>query len=512
MNVTLLGTPSPIYLIGESHTLIFRNRLFRANVHQREQLYMTRTRYLPHVLAQNFCNPSVRAYHQDLLDALRAEELLRADLTPAHYSLDGATISGAWMEQRAILAPAMVLCIGDLDLHHLLNQFVGYDFELPDTPIYATDYTLQPVAYSTVLAQLEKLLLPFTEGMRHLQAFGFSRMLVHCIPPRSADEAATARWTKVPKAVRAKLTVLANQILARACADIGLPFIDTWDILCEHGYLRTEFDLDGTHLTLAAAQISLERIVTLLHQHTWNAQNVVRYQHAQNQAERHGYAAMATSDSVASGQLSLSPTTAATLLGTDHDYQPIAAENTRPDWAAPTAPNGLRAATPGDGQLEAALTLLQTDAAQTLLHAGIDYALTCSNYRTVRLDAGQAACTLATLRQSCGIRKAWLRLEGSGQLHLHSSSGTPLHTLDAAVGSMVLYDPAAAVCTLEAGTTGLTLLELTLIPRAVQQPFRVISSAQYQFPLDPFQYSVENMAAVPPFEGSQVCLRAITMQ
>src|SRR5471032_536714 len=139
MTLSLLGVPYPIHLVGESHTLVFRDLLVRDEASGR--LFQTRIRYLPYLLAQNFYYLENHSHNVDLIDALRFEGLLRANLQPAHSSLDGATVSGAWMEKRAIVAPALVFCVGDLDLHHLLNQFGDYDFELPGDNHYGNDHT-----------------------------------------------------------------------------------------------------------------------------------------------------------------------------------------------------------------------------------------------------------------------------------------------------------------------------------------------------------------------------------
>ncbi|MCU6497098.1 hypothetical protein LPN04_04735 [Rugamonas sp. A1-17] len=510
MAVTLLGTPSPIYLIGESHTLIFRNLLFRAGA--AEQLFQTRVRYLPHVLAQNFCDPAVRAYHQHLLDAFRAEELLRPDLTPAHYSLDGASISGAWMEKRAIVAPALVLCIGDLDIHHLLGQFADYDFELPDDVHYGVDRAKRPVAYATIRAQMEKLLSPFTEGLRLLRAVGFTRMMVHCIPPRTVDDAATLRWTKVHKSVRAKLTVIANQFLARECAAIGVPFIDVWPEMCKDGYLLPEFDLDGTHLTLAAAQVSLDKIVASLERHTWDAQNIARYQHAATQAPRRAQDDVAVgrpAPGIHTGQLD-APVQA--LEAPSGSYRAAPEPQPRLDWvAAPDASRAaLHSAQPSTAQLTLAAQLLGQGVGQAVLHGDVDYAMTVSSFRPSRIAAGSAPQALARSAHA-GLRKAVLRLGGDGMIAFASAAGEMLHVMSAAPGALAVYDPAAVVCVLDPAQGDISLVEIALMPLGAGQPFRVVWSGLHDWPLDPFQYGVSGMLAEPPFDGPQVTIRAMAL-
>ncbi len=512
MAVTLLGTPSPIHIIGESHTLIYRNLLFRAGAG--EQLFQTRIRYLPHVLAQNLCDPEVRAFHQDLLEAFRAEELLRPDLSPAHHSLDGATISGAWMEQRSIVAPALVLCIGDLDIHHLLSQFADYDFELPGDRHYGVDRGKRPLAHATIRARMEKLLSPFTQGLRLLRGFGFTRLMVHCLPPRTVDDAATLRWTGVHKSVRAKLTVIANQFLARECAAIGIPFIDVWPDLCRDGYLLPEFDLDGTHLTVAAAQVSLDKIVASLHQHTWDAHNIARYRHAATQAPRIAAAAATAvgrpAPGISIGQLD-APVQALQAPGDSYRAAPALAP--RLDWsAAPAASRAaLLSAQPSTEQLALAARLLGQGLGQAVLHADVDFAMTVSSFRPSRIAAGGAPQALARTLHSGGLRKAVLRLGGGGAIGFASAAGETLHVMSAAPGALAVYDPAAAICILDPSLGEISLVEIALMPLGAGQPFRVVWSGLHEWPLDPFQYGVAGMLAEPPFDGAQVTIRALAM-
>lgn len=524
MPLTLLGTPSPIYLVGESHTLIFRNMLFRAG--PSDQLFQCRIRFLPHVLAQNFFQAASNAFHPDLLEAFRAEELLRPNLAPSHLSLDGATISGAWMEKRAVVAPALVLNCGDLDLHHLYGQFAGYDFELPGDVHYGVDRALRPVAYATLLAQVEKLIAPFIAGLRMLRSAGFTRTMVHCIPPRTADDVATQRWTKVHKSVRAKLTVMANQVLARECAAIGIPFIDIWPETSKDGYLLPEFDLDGMHLTAAAVHISLEKIVASLHEKTWDTQNTARYQHAATQAKRpaqgeaHGEAATdaaATGAAVAHpaagicvGQLT-APVQA--LQAPREHYRADAQLSPRLDWSAtPSASRGpLQSAQPSAEQLELAAQLLGQGVGQAVLQGAVDYAMTVSSFRPSFIAAGNGPLLLARAEQADGVRKAVLRLGGEGTIGFASSDGNVLHVMSAAPGTLAVYDPATVVCLLDPRGGDISLVEIALVPLGAGQPFRVTWSDLNEWPLDPFQYGVNGMAAYPPFDSEQVTIRAMTM-
>lgn len=514
MTVSLLGVPYPIHLVGESHTLVFRNLLVRDDDSGR--LYQTKIRYLPHVLAQNFFYQASQSHNVDLIDALRFEGLLRADLQPAHSSLDGATVSGAWMEKRSIVAPALVFCIGDLDLHHLLDQFGDYDFELPGDECYGADHTRPPVPHGTVLAQLEKLLAPFGVGLRQLKGAGFSRMMVHCIPPRSADDSTASRWMSAPKAVRAKMTVMANRILARLCAEADIPFIDTWTELTRDGYLLPEYDIDGMHLSREAALLSLQKIIACMTEVTWNTQNLPRYRHAVDTALRYATPEpqAGTVRPAAGLSVGLFDTGAVLPLAAAREDYAATPRNelARIDWVA--GPLAARAAIltarPNAAQLARAARLLDLAPVQAVLLADCGFALTVSSFRPSLLPRGDKV-TLPVVRNAGIVRKAIVRLRGAGTVLLRFANGSPPLELSLEAGALAVYDPGQVVCTLDASNDEIEFIEMALIPRDKDQPLRVIWSGLNEWPLDPFHYDVAGMAAAPAFDGDSVSLRAVAL-
>ena len=514
MTLSLLGVPYPIHLVGESHTLMFRDLLVRDEDSGR--LFQTRIRYLPRVLAQNFYYPENHSHNVELIDALRFEGLLRADLRPSHSSLDSATVSGAWLEKRAIVAPALVFCIGDLDLHHLLNHFGDHDFELPGDERYGADHTRQPIPHGIIVAQLEKLLAPFGVGLRQLKYAGFARLMVHCIPPRAADDTSAALWMSAPKAVRAKITVMANRILARLCAEADIPFIDTWPELSRDGYLLPEYDIDGMHLSRQAALVSLQKIITSLTESTWNTHNLSRYRYAVERAPRPATTPPPADTAPPTPGLSVGVLDAATVLSLGAargDYTATPRQRlARMDWVA--APAGVRAAIltaePSAAQLAQAARLLEQASVQAILHADSGYAMTVSSFRPSLLERG-AEVTLPQVCHADIVRKAIVRLRGTGRVLFSFTNGAPPQELSSVAGVLAVYDPGQVICTLDATDDDIEFIEMALIPRYQDQPLRVVWSGLNEWPLDPYHYDVTGMAASPAFDGDSMSLRAVAL-
>src|SRR5476649_2001927 len=481
MTLSLLGVPYPIHLVGESHTLMFRDLLVRDEDSGR--LFQTRIRYLPRVLAQNFYYPENHSHNVELIDALRFEGLLRADLRPSHSSLDSATVSGAWLEKRAIVAPALVFCIGDLDLHHLLNHFGDHDFELPGDERYGADHTRQPIPHGIIVAQLEKLLAPFGVGLRQLKYAGFARLMVHCIPPRAADD---------------------------------IPFIDTWPELSRDGYLLPEYDIDGMHLSRQAALVSLQKIIASLTESTWNTHNLSRYRYAVERAPRPATTPPPADTAPPTPGLSVGVLDAATVLSLGAargDYTATPRQRlARMDSVA--APAGVRAAIltaePSAAQLAQAARLLEQASVQAILHADSGYAMTVSSFRPSLLERG-AEVTLPQVCHADIVRKAIVRLRGTGRVLFSFTNGAPPQELSSVAGVLAVYDPGQVICTLDATDDDIEFIEMALIPRYQDQPLRVVWSGLNEWPLDPYHYDVTGMAASPAFDGDSMSLRAVAL-
>lgn len=258
---TYLGRANPIYFIGESHTLPFRDGLFRPQAPG--DTFLGRVRFL-----QSFASRWLEGdgVHPNILKAMQAEQLLDDEGNPAYLAKDRLTFRTAEVSGVPVRDPVLVLFAGDLDVFDMLRQTgKGYDFDLPDDPGYGVDRTLTPIPFSAIDMRLRNTFLPFISACGRLREAGFGRVMIHSLPPRPR----AAEMFDLPGSpgMRVKLTVFANRILRQACANLGMPFIDVWDDLTDGLYLRPEFCLkDGVHLTRSAALFSWTKIVEKMRQ------------------------------------------------------------------------------------------------------------------------------------------------------------------------------------------------------------------------------------------------------
>ncbi|MFZ5706078.1 MAG: hypothetical protein ACOY5R_12560 [Pseudomonadota bacterium] len=505
MGIELLGAVTPIHMIGESHSIVFGNLLFRPAWSKTP--YLCRTRFLPTLLASDY------AVGDDIdngyLDALIAEGIFDASLRPAFMHCEP---SAAYIAGQPLIAPPMVLFAGDLDIHKMFLDFTDRcDFILPDDPGYGVDKTKNMLAHAEVVDHVLALLTPFLQTVEQLQAAGFGRLMIHCLPPRTADDERAARWTRFvfSAAVRTKITIVANRLLEEFCLHAGIAFIDTWPELTEGGYLKPEFDLDGCHVNRAAAQISLEKISDVLIDRTARNANPSRYSQAHLQADRRP--AAETPDAHAEQWQHVGAVIDRLdggALGAIREQLmfdlPPANPHARPDWVGqPRAGKaGILLAEPSEQLLGDAAGLLSRDGVGAILHAGADRELTISSFRPIRYLPH--AEDMATLPSPVQTRRAVIFLTKSDRVSVETLDGTVVATTAFEAGSILVYDPQRVQLRLEPGLDIVDLVEIALMPRHPEHPFRVIWAGLCDWPADPFNYSVSDMPAFPPFRSEIV--------
>lgn len=266
----------PLYCIGESHCLRFRDRVGRhaallRPVHARAQ-------FLTNVEASNFVGDG--GLHPQLAAALLSTGLcVERPMDDGSVELEAAHRPGAFVHRvfaarhaaladEPLVAPALLLFAGDKEALAFAARLGGTtDFDVPDNPGYERVAGAHRVPYDTVEAALTSLLQPFFEGIEMLRSAGFTRTMVHGLLPRVRDDARAARWnrgTVVPAAVRSKVALTMNRLLALRCAGLGVGFVDVWHDLQREGYLAARFDLDGVHGNAAATEATFVAVASTL--------------------------------------------------------------------------------------------------------------------------------------------------------------------------------------------------------------------------------------------------------
>jgi hypothetical protein len=519
MRAQLLGKVTPVHFVGESHCVAYDGILFRAP--WAEEYFLCKSSFLFWVKANEFLSEKT-GLHTSLLEALASERLVDAQYRPAHLTVDAKAVRNAVFSERPLIAPPIVLFAGDMDFFRGdFLQPIGndYDFELPDDPGYGVNRSKQPMPFASVRRRIETVFRPFVNCMERLQGAGFSRIMVHCLPARIADEARTSKAVgyHIDKAVQAKATVAANRYLAQACRQAGVPFIDVWpETTGKDGFLLPELDLDGVHLKQESTAFSLYKIAAELFDRTAGIQNEVRYYLLAQQAGKYDSSGSESLTWAENGiVVSQVDPGAVTQLSQNLVFEGCAENrHARLDWCGWPRQGrpGIIMATPAPVDLERAANLLGSGVGHAILHAGATMEMTVVSFRPLRIaSAGNGAIPASTLAAPQGTRRAVLYLGGEGELEVRSGDGAPLGHIRLIPGALAVYDPHRVQICFRPGAAPLDVVELALIPRIANHPFRVVGAGLNDWPADPFQYSVAGMPAYPPFEGSSVRVTSATL-
>lgn len=504
MTLIFGGGLTTIYCVGDSHCLPFADFHFQDQASG--EAFSTKSLYLTHNLRANAFVDAQGRLDSGLAHALEGAGILAADGTPRHCSEESSYLSATFITRQAAVAPPVVFFAGDVDLHFVIfRQMEGHDFTLPgDTPYPPAAPGCKPVPYQSVRTAMAGLLKPFLYGVTELRRNGLTQVMIHALPPRTTDEALFQSWLhyECPAPLRYKLTWVCNEVMRDHCAQNGIGFIDPWPVIAEGGWARPAYELDGLHMNREAAKVSLELIVAELLAGGRDRTNSRRYGLAWRRLG---------GQPPAQPTVTVLPAAAAVdelARGLDFGLD-LGNRHARLCWTAMSAEGtGLSVAEPTQALLDALHIILF--GAGGVLDTG--FPATVTSCRPLRLEP--EAGPLPSLGPSGtppGMRRALLLLsDGQGDdaplEHRDIERGVSV-PLGGAKGTLILFDPAATIVRLRRPTRAVEFLDLCVGPRFAHQTARVVWAGMNLWPADPFQYSVRDMRASPPFTDDCVSVR-----
>lgn len=454
----------PLFCIGESHCLRFRDRLARHPSLPRA--LHARTHFLMHIEAANFRDAG--GLHADLAAALVATGLCverpqddgAMDLEAAHRATTFAervlAARHAALADDPLVAPALLLFAGDRDCHSLAMRIgPGVDFELPDDPGYGRVEGAARVPFAAVEAAVTSRLQPFVDGLQLLRAAGFTRTMVHGLMPRTRDDERAARWchgVRVAGAVRSKVAVVANRILARECRRLAVGFVDVWQALQQDGFLATGFDLDGVHANDAATSATFADVARCLRGVSRGDLNPAQYE------------------------------LLAELAGTTCD-------SGRGFWVYPAERLGVPV--PPTADPDAVHAAVLAPAVRAALASGSAF------------DVG--ACLVHRRRASpaaapVGVRRAWWSRRAA-TVRVTARAGGAATDVALPSGALLVFEPQSVDVTAAHGADDDGILVLGLLPRLPDETPSVAVVDGSEWPADPFRIEVAAAAARAPCRG-----------
>lgn len=256
--------PAPIYFVGDSNSVIYRDRVFELPGSERR--YLGRTLHTPALFAMMVCDAEGRL-NPNLLSALVGEQLLIADGSGGWTAFDRGLKEGLDVIERADerdrAEPPVVLFCGAFDQWRILEELGTREIRIPPEvrlgPVELTRDDALSFDDGIVLAQ--PYLAPLERGLRILRAAGL-RVFLHSLPPPAGDgHDLPGTWQQgVTYAQRFQVGNLLRHLMREICERTGTIFIDVWPQLLDGDAFETRYMLDRTHLNLAGALFAVDAV------------------------------------------------------------------------------------------------------------------------------------------------------------------------------------------------------------------------------------------------------------
>jgi lysophospholipase L1-like esterase len=258
---TQVETALPVYIVGDSHSLPYRNLVFRER--WTGTWVMARSKYIPGLTAHEFFNPATGEFNSEFIGFLEYEGLVRAGRA-THLSMGEIDFAIAKAAGQAVRPPLVLFAVGEIDVRGPIMRLLKdtHDFVPPfETALPLLDKPLVP--WDVIEDAIDTRLGPLIAGLQQLIAAGFTRLYVQSVvpPTRKEQRIRELQGYDCPVTVRTRLVSAFNWKLATRCQSINVTVLDNWPNLTDGGLLRPELDFDGVHLPPKAARGFLEALI-----------------------------------------------------------------------------------------------------------------------------------------------------------------------------------------------------------------------------------------------------------
>jgi hypothetical protein len=270
--LTLRAVPVPYSFLGDSHAAVFDGLLFSDNLDQKRYV-LSRATWQPYFRGSDlFTDGQFGERFTRSLLAARCLAQSEGEAKRFFPSIATGNVGEPQFENVGPLAPherVLVMFCGNVDvrdLSHRLRDGADYDIGTHADLIgrLPTFESVGEIDRSHVIEALRECLNPIFLGLRTLRQIGFQKLFLHSLPPPGL---LPQTWGK-PVRLRYKITILANQLFAEFCAENDVAFLDIWDDVTTLGLRNMDYDLDDTHLNLASATVTMNRLEELLRART----------------------------------------------------------------------------------------------------------------------------------------------------------------------------------------------------------------------------------------------------
>lgn len=521
LNLRLRARPTPIYVIGDSHSLIFNDLLFEES-QLFQQHFITRAKYGSTLNAASYMHQA--HLNPRLLQFLRDENLVDDQLNAFHCAMSDLAGHVARAMDRARMEPILLFFAGDIDLRSLFLKQIGprADFVLPFLndahPDAGAVAGAELMPYKLARQRVEGLLTPFFKALLTLQKAGFQRLFVHSLPPQTLSDADYARINGYasPLQLRYKATLLFNDVLAQYCQTHQIFWINIWERVTIHGRLNPAYHLDHVHLNRKAAEISMQTLFESL-AHSYRSALAPQYLRYREQARR--TRPLRQRDAALQERyrqehvlrfpaVMPQPLLESLRQSLNYDRDTNNREHYRLDWvgnALEAYSEHIFAARPTPSVLRQIFEFLFFSPVRTLLENCVGSAFTvscCRFFRTEVTPQAQGPQCFHRDNLPPGAVRALIYLtdvdQASGPFEYQDPESGDPHCVLGPAGTLLIFD-ADAVTHRGSPPTEHTreVIDLVLLPAIVEIEQQVIWPGMNHWPVDPYHYSLKGYLSYP---------------
>jgi hypothetical protein len=515
----LLEQPVPIYLIGESHCMAFRDRLFREKRYF-DKTFVCKSLFIPSITTHNFVENG--SLNGELMKVLMGAMLLTGgargwtaeNIKPHHVRTTESVGRPQLLPTDPVGVPILVFFVGEIALRAAFLKTLGKrDFDLPfpvphldEIPSSeAWDKEAEHVSMDLVLNLFNQVASPLFNGLAALYKSGFTRTYLHSVPPPTLNDG-EFEWMHgfhTPARLRYKAAALFNSCFASFCQQYKIGFLNIWDDVTIHNALNPEYYLDGCHLHPKSVPITLTKLMTALAADPRPAIEP-RYEFTLKQAQEELGAPVQPPTGWSAGGAVVTTLPGAGEMAQGLEYETGAANrHVRLDWnglgLAPL-PAHVASARPALDTLRSVHDALYAEplAGQLQSLNGCDFTVVSAQFR--RYGPADAQPDFAAEEAPPGVVRAAVYLsdvdDGSVALEYVDAAGAS-HRLAGAAGTMLVFDPRRVRTRWTAAGTPAEVLWLALMPRHKAVSRFVMWSGLNNWPVDPFNFSVEGFRLYP---------------
>lgn len=268
----LAAAPSSYAFVGDSHAAIFEGLIFTDSAASppAQRYLLTKGRWQSYFRAARF-------FREECLDewftrTLRDLRFIGASndkALPIFCPLPTHSESGGEREERFAPAKAaervLVVCCGDVDAReatHVIGDGVDIALEQPYDLQALPEFPHDRVMSEAQVRELvrSRYLEPLFAGLAALRGAGYGKLFLYALPPPTVPDLPYFK----PARLRYKMSVIFNRMYEAFCRESGVRFLSVWDEVTTDGVRDSRYDLDNVHLNLAAAEIAVNKLRSLL--------------------------------------------------------------------------------------------------------------------------------------------------------------------------------------------------------------------------------------------------------